>query len=104
MTIFAGDFRSVVLAFTDRTCMLLLQTCMLLLQACMQYMDSLQELQGILGSDTCSQLRNDPCIQALRTRLGQLRPTTKIHRSMSVDRPFSASAATHDARKPRIIM
>ena len=75
---------------------------MLFLQACMQYMDSLQEFEGILGSDTCSQSRNDLRIQALRT--SQLRSTAKIDRSMSVDRPFSASAATHDARKPRITM
>ena len=86
---------AVVLAFTDRTYMLFLQ-------ACMQYMDSLQELEGILGSDTCSQLRNDPRIQALRT--SQLLSTTKTDKSLSVDRPFSASAATHDARKPRITM
>lgn len=35
------------------------------LQACLDYVESLQELEGILGSDTCSQIRNDPRLKHL---------------------------------------
>lgn len=65
----------------------------------MQYLDSLQELEGILGSDTCSQMRNDPRLHALLT--SQQPAAASVSKTSSVNRPLSADAGSDDARKPR---
>ena len=54
-------------------------------QACLQYVDSLQELEGIVGSDVCSQLRND-------TRLRNLHQLSEHRKEKAVmDRQHSAT-------------
>ena len=58
------------------------------LQACLQYVDSLQELEGILGSDTCSQIRNDPRLKDLL-----LHHQSEKHKGkMLMDRQHSANS------------
>lgn len=72
------------------------------LQACVQYMDSLQELEGILGSDTCSHLRNDPRLHSVLTN--EWSNAACISKSSSVSRPLSANDVAHDVKKPRVTL
>lgn len=67
------------------------------MQACLQYVDSLQELEGIVGSDVCSQLRND-------TRLRNLHHFSDHRKEKAVmDRQHSAScpSVAADVRQVR---
>ena len=61
------------------------------LQACLDYMESLQELEGILGSDTCSQIRNDPRITnlLLTQQAGKL-----SSEKLTMERQHSASCSS----------
>lgn len=66
------------------------------LQACLDYIESLQELEGILGSDTCSKIRNDPRLTnlLLSHQSGNIGPD-----EVSMERQHSAStlSVTHAA-------
>ncbi|KAL3143280.1 hypothetical protein ABBQ38_002123 [Trebouxia sp. C0009 RCD-2024] len=73
-----------------------LHNCPSLLQACLDYVESLQELEGILGSDTCSQIRNDSRL----TDLLLSRQSQKVSpEELSMERQHSASclSVTHAA-------
>lgn len=67
-----------------------------LFQACLDYIESLQELEGILGSDTCSKIRNDPRLTnlLLSHQSGNIGPD-----EVSMERQHSAStlSVTHAA-------
>ena len=69
-----------------------LHNCPGLLQACLQYVDSLQELEGILGSDTCTQVRND-------LRLRDLHHQSEEHKQKAfMDRQHSANCLSVGAQ------
>lgn len=74
------------------------------MQACTQYLDSLQELEGILGSDTCSKMRNDPRLHALGL-LAYQQPAVRSMDKMTVpDRPLSANAVPLKTQLARVTL
>ena len=70
----------------------------------MQYLDSLQELEGILGSDTCSKMRNDPRLRVLGLLANQ-QPALRSMDTMTVpDRPLSANTVAPEAKLARVTL
>lgn len=75
-----------------------LHDCPTLLQACLQYVDSLQELEGIVGSDVCSQVRNDPRLTDLYHYSQHHKERTLMHRQHSANCPSIAASPRHFRR------
>ncbi|DBB17399.1 TPA: hypothetical protein ACH3X3_014431 [Trebouxia sp. C0006] len=72
-----------------------LHDCPALLQACLQYVDSLQELEGIVGSDVCSQMRNDTRLRDLYHYSQHRKERAFMHRQHSANCPSIAESPRH---------
>ena len=64
-------------------------------QACLQYVDSLQELEGIVGSDVCSQMRNDTRLRDLYHYSQHRKERAFMHRQHSANCPSIAESPRH---------